>query len=178
MENIIEDKYSIRFKGEWDQQGIIDCQQYLVILVMMIQKINKFYHVSDAKIPFIQKDSSTQINNISFDDWIRSILELEENILSLFKTHDNSKYEIFWKKSFETYYNRNTYTVTPRITILWIDSYISDKYSEIMHEKEDSEKILQSYRSIFESILRQYNSNIETDETAKYIKVIKVYLLL
>ena len=62
MENIIEDKYSIRFKGEWDQQGIIDCQQYLVILVMMIQKINKFYHVSDAKIPFIQKERKKYSN--------------------------------------------------------------------------------------------------------------------
>ena len=128
---------------------------------------------------FRKKERSIQINNItSFNDWIRSILELEENILSLFKTHDKSNYDIFWKKSFETYYNRNTNTVTPRITILWIDSYINGKYSEILHGKEKSEKIFQSERSIFKNILSKFDSNIETDETAQYYKVIKVYLLL
>ena len=179
MENSIKNKISIRFKGEWDQQGIIDCKQYLVILEIMIQRINRIYRVSDAKMPFILKDSSTQINNTtSFDDWIRSILELEENILSLFKTNDKSNYKIFWKENFETYYNRNTNTVTPRITILWIDSYINGKYSEILQGKEKSEKILQSERSIFKNILSKFDSNIETDETAQYYKVIKVYLLL
>ena len=96
----------------------------------------------------------------------------------MFETYDKQSYDKFWREGFKTYYNKRTGTITPRITILWIDSFIEDKYWEVTLGPEDSSKQSQNINTKMMNLLNSFWPDGEAKETVNYFKVVKVYLLL
>ena len=121
-------------------------QNFLLCILLYFFNLSSDYYFLKSK--FWVDYSIQQIKklkydkNLSFDDKIDIILKLEKNILQLFETYDKKNYNIFWRETFKTYYNKRTGTITPRITVLLIDSFIDDKYWEVTLGAKGSSKQL------------------------------------
>ena len=172
-------KISIEHEGEWDQQGIISLECYWIKLHEIVTKMQAVYKETDDSKYYIQQIYKLKYNKyLSLDDNAYCILELEKDILHLFQICDKQKYDKFWKEGFKTYYNKRTATITPRVTILWIDSFIDDKYWEATLGAEESSKLSQNINTKIMNLLISYWPNGEAKEIENYFKVLKVYLLL
>ena len=137
------------------------------------------YQETDDSRYYIQQIKKLKYDKIlSFNDRVDIILEFEKNILQLFQAYDKLIYDTFWRETFKTYYSKRTATITPRITILWIDSFIDDKYWEVTFGAEESSKQSQNINTKMMNQLNWFWSDDEAKETVNYFKVIKVYLLL
>ena len=179
MGNSQSNKISIKLEGEWDQQGIISLECYWDKLQEIVNKMQAIYQETDCNKSYIQKIKILKYDkHLSFNDRIDIILEFEKNILQLFQAYDKLIYDIFWRETFKTYYSKRTTTITPRITILWIDSFIDDKYWETTLGTKES---LSNSQNISTKMMNLFNSfwpDGEAKETVNYFKVVKIYLLL
>ena len=172
-------KISIQLEGEWDQQGIISLNCYWTKLQEIANKMQVIYQETYDSKYYIQQIKNAKYNkNLAQIEIFNDILELEKNILQLFETYDKQKYDKFWRKYFKTYYNKRTATITPRVTILWIDSFIEDKYWEVILGADISSKQSQNTSTKMMNLLKSFWPDGETKETVNYFKVVKVYLLL
>ena len=172
-------KINIKHKGEWDQKGIISYDCYWVKLQEIAYKMQAIYQEIDDNKYYIQQINKLKFDKtLSFEDRVDVILELEMNILQLFETYDKQIYDKFWREIFKTYYSKRTHTFTPKITVLWIDSFIHDKYWEVTLGAEGSSKQSQNIDLNMMNLLKSFWPDDETKEIMNYFKVVKVYLLL
>ena len=179
MGNNQSNKISILHEGEWDQQGIISLECYWDKLQEIVNKMQTIYQETDDSRYYIQQIKNAKYDkNLSNGEIVDDILKLEKNILQLFETYDKQSYDKFWMEGFKTYYNKRTATITPRITVLWIDSFIDDKYWEATLGAEESSKQSQNINTKMMNLLNSFWPDGEAKETVNYFKIVKVYLLL
>ena len=179
MGNSQSNKISIKLEGEWDQQGIISLECYWDKLQEIVNKMQTIYQETDYSRYYIQQIKKLKYDKaLSYKEIADDILKFEKYILQLFQICDKQNYDNFWREIFKTYYNIRTGTITPRITILWIDSFIDDKYWEATLGAEESSKKSQNISTKMINLLNSFWPDGEAKETVNYFKVVKVYLSL
>ena len=171
-------------KGEQEEQkelnNIISVEDYWSVIQLMMNKMLVVYWEDD----FI-KDNADKIDafrfdsGCTFDDKINKIIEFENTIISFFEKYDKLNYDRLWKNYIKTYFSRRTGTVIPWLTIQLIDSFIDDKYNEVAFGPEELAKQSQNVYIQLNYFLKQiWLDGLKTEESANFMKVIKVYLLL
>ena len=115
----------------------------------------------------------------TFDDKIHKINKFENTIVSFFKNCDKHNYDRLWKFDFKICFSRRTETVSPRFTMLLVDSFIDDKYNVVAFGPEKLAKQSQNIYIQLNYFLKHiWIDGWVTEETINFMKVIKVYLLL
>ena len=180
MGNNQSNKEKFEHEEQKETNYIISFEDYWNVLNQMMNKMFIIYWSTD-----VSRDNANKIDAFifdsknTFDDKINKIVQFEKAILLFFEKYDKDNYDRLWKDYIKTYFSWRTGNVSPTFSILIIDSFIGDKYNEVTFSSEELAKQSQNIYIQLNYLSKHiWKDGQVTEESANFMKVIKVYLLL